>query len=907
MSEAPSRPSPEALLRAAAAEGRGRLRLFLGAAPGVGKTYEMLMSARAARAEGVDIVAAVVETHGRVETAALLDGIELIPRHTIEHRGHALAEMDLDAVLARRPKVALVDELAHSNAPGSRHPKRWQDVMELLGAGIDVWSTLNIQHVESLNDIVARITRIRVRETVPDSIINRADAIEVVDLTPEDLIKRLREGRIYLPKVAERALAHYFSPGNLTALRELALRLTAQRVDEQLLDHMQAHAIAGPWAAGERVLVCVTQGGAGPGLVRYGRRLAERLRASFVALYVETPSVQNTGAAAEGRERVEQTLRLAESLGAETVTRPGRDVAAEILAYAREVNATNIVIGTAGGRRLWPFRRRVVERLIADARDIPVHVIGREVAERPERQARARPAPPPRGWLVAAGAVVLATAVGEGLQVVGGSSSVTMGFLTAILAVASTAGLWPSVAAVIASVLSYNFFFLPPLYTFTIADPRNVVALFFFGIAALVASQLASRLREQTLAARSRARTTEELYGFSRKVAAIASLDDLLWASAYQVASMLHLSVVVLLPEGEGLAVRAGYPPEDVLEEADLAAATLCFRNNKPAGRGADTLPGARRLFIPLATAPGPVGVLGLDAALDAGPDGGPDGAAERSLLGPGQRRLLDALADQIAVAIERIRLAEDVVQAQRHAETERLRSALLTSLSHDLRTPLAAILGAATGLETYGATLPPPERASLLRTIREEAERLSQFVANLLDMTRLAAGAVTARREPVDLDEAVGSALRRAGRTLGQHRVVTDVPAGLPMVDLDPVLFEQVLINLLENASNYTPEGSTITMRARAVADSVELTVEDEGPGIPPDIMPRIFEKFVRAEGADRRRAGTGLGLAICRGFLTAMGATITAANRNDRGDREHGGAVFTLTLPVHAEGASA
>ncbi len=890
MSEA-ARPSPEALLRAAAAEGRGRLRLFLGAAPGVGKTYEMLTSARAARSEDVDIVAAVVETHGRAETAALLDGIETIPRHTVEHRGHKLSEMDLDAVLARRPKVALVDELAHSNAPGSRHPKRWQDVMELLEAGIDVWSTLNIQHVESLNDIVARITRIRVRETVPDSIIDRADAIEVVDLTPEDLIKRLREGRIYLPKVAERALAHYFSPGNLTALRELALRITAQRVDEQLLDHMQAHAIAGPWAAGERVLVCVTPGGAGPGLVRYGRRLAERLRAAFVALYVENPRI-----AADGRERVEQTLRLAESLGAETVTRPGRDVAAEILAYAREINVTHIVIGTAGSRRLWPFRRRVVEQVIAEARDIPVHVIGREAGERPERRGRQRPrpAPAPRGWVIAAGAVALATAVGEGLQAVGGNSSVTMGFLTAILAVASTAGLLPSVAAVIASVLAYNFFFLPPLYTFTIADPRNIVALFFFGLAALVASQLASRLREQTLAARTRARTTEELYGFSRKIAAVASLDDLLWASAYQVASMLRLSVVVLLPEGEGLAVRAGYPPEDVLEEADLAAATLCLRNNKPTGNGSDTLPGARRLFIPLATARGPVGVLGLDAGFET--------PAERQLLGPGQRRLLDALADQIAVAIERISLAEDVIQAQRHAETERLRSALLTSVSHDLRTPLAAILGAATGLEAYGASLPHAERADLLRTIREEAERLGQFVANLLDMTRLEAGAVAARREPVDLGEAVGSALRRAGRMLAGHRVLTDLPPNLKLLDLDPVLFEQVLVNLLDNAAKYTPEGTTIALGARAAGEMVEVTVEDEGPGIPADIMPRIFEKFVRAEGADRRRAGTGLGLAICHGFLTAMGATIRAANRTDRS-----GAMFTLALPVHQAEARA
>jgi two-component system, OmpR family, sensor histidine kinase KdpD len=357
---------------------------------------------------------------------------------------------------------------------------------------------------------------------------------------------------------------------------------------------------------------------------------------------------------------------------------------------------------------------------------------------------------------------------------------------------------------------------------------------------------------------------------------------------------MLRLSVVVLLPEGEGLAVRAGYPPEDVLEEADLAAATLCFRNNKPAGNGSDTLPGARRLFVPLATARGPVGVLGLDAGLEA--------PAERQLLGPGQRRLLDALADQIAVAIERISLAEDVIQAQRHAETERLRSALLTSLSHDLRTPLAAILGAATGLETYGAGLAPEERADLLRTIREEAERLGQFVANLLDMTRLEAGAVTARREPVDLDEAVGSALRRAGRTLAAHRVTTDLPANLPLLDLDPVLFEQVLVNLLDNAANFAPEGTTIVISARAEGEAVELSVEDEGPGIPAGIMPRIFEKFVRAEGADRRRAGTGLGLAICHGFLTSMGASIRAANRSDRS-----GAVFTLTLPVYQAEARA
>ncbi|GAB0114125.1 DUF4118 domain-containing protein [Acidisoma sp. C75] len=885
---AAARPSPELWLRAAAAEGQGRLRIFLGAAPGVGKTYEMLAAARAARAEGSDIVAAVVETHGRRETAALLEGMEIIPRRIVSHRGHDLAEMDLNAVLARRPQIALVDELAHSNVPGARHPKRWQDVMELLEAGIDVWSTLNIQHVESLNDIVARITRIRVRETVPDRVIDRANAIKVVDLTPEDLIKRLREGRIYLPKVAERALAHYFSPGNLTALRELALRLTAERVDDQLRDHMQAHAISGPWAAGERVLVGITPGGAGPGLVRYGRRLAERLHAAFLVLYVETPQI-----GAEGQERVEHTLRLAESLGAESITRPGRDIAAEILAYAREVNATHIVIGTAGGRRRWPWRRRVVERVIEAARDIPVHVIGREVAAsragRSGRAGRPRRRPAPGGWVIAAGAIAAATLACEVLQQVGGNATVSMGYLTAVIAVAATAGPWPSIAAVVASVLADNFFFLPPLYTFTIADPRNIVALLFFGIAALVTSQLAARLREQTLAARSRARTTEELYAFSRKIAAIASLDDLLWASTYQVASMLGRSIVVLLPEGERLAVHAGYPPEDALDEADIAAATLCLRNNRPAGHGSDTLPGARRLFIPLATAHGPLGVLGLDR--------GGEAAGGQGLLTLAQRRLLDALADQIAVAVERIRLADDVVQAQRHAETERLRSALLTSLSHDLRTPLAAILGAATGLETYGPHLPAAERAGLLGTIREEAERLGQFVENLLDMTRLEAGAIAARREPVELDEAIGSALRRAGRLLQRHQIRLALPPGLPALDLDPVLFEQVLLNLLDNAGKYTPPGSLITLSAVARGDWVDLAIEDDGPGIPADILPRIFEKFVRAEGADRKRAGTGLGLAIAQGFLTAMGATIRAANRPGQA-----GAVFTLGLPVRA-----
>ncbi len=590
------RPSPEALLKQATP--RARLKIFLGAAPGVGKTYAMLGAAQARRREGIDVVAAVVETHGRAETAALLDGLEILPRRRLPYKDHALEEMDLDAVLARRPALALVDELAHSNAPGSRHPKRYQDVEELLAAGIDVWTTLNIQHVESLNDVVARITRIRVRETVPDSIIDRADAIELVDLTPDDLMQRLREGKVYLPRTASRALSHYFSAGNLTALRELALRRTAQRVDAQLLDHMQAHAIPGPWAAGERVLVCVTRTGAGEELVRYGRRLAEQLRAPWTALHVETPATLRL--APQDRDRIADAMRLAARLGAETATIPGSNVAADILAYARDNNFAHIVVGHPGPSRLpaW-LRTTLVDRLLADAGDIPVHVIGRDAAPAPRAPA-ARPRLLP--YLGALGAVSVAVLAGIAMREVLAVSSISLVFLTAVLFVATTAGLGPALAASIAAALAYNFFFLPPLYTFTIADPENVVALGFFVAVAVVASRLAGGVRAAALAAAGRARTTEALYAFSGKLAGIVSLDDLLWATAHQVAAMLKLRVVLLLPDGETLSVRAGYPPEDRLEPPDLAAAQWCWQHNREAGRGADTLPGARRLFIPLRT-----------------------------------------------------------------------------------------------------------------------------------------------------------------------------------------------------------------------------------------------------------------------------------------------------------------
>ena len=890
------RPSPEALLAQARQEGRGKLKIFLGAAPGVGKTYEMLQTAHAKCREGVDTVVGIVETHGRKDTEALLAGLEILPRRQTDYNGRVLDEMDLDAILARRPALVLVDELAHTNAPGSRHPKRYLDVEELLDAGIDVYTTLNIQHLESLNDVVAKITRIRVRETVPDSIIDRADDVEVVDLTPEDLIQRLKEGKVYVPAQAERAVRHYFQPGNLTALRELALRRTAQRVDEQMVSYMRAHAISGPWAAGERVLVGVNDDPSCAALVRYARRFADRLRAPWSAIHIETSRTHRLDEAA--RDRIAECQRLAQRLGGEAVTVPAADATQGLIDYARDNNFTHVMIAKSRRSRwseLW--RGSNTHRLIRRAGDIHIHVIAEPQREAgrngrpPEEIGEGVAARPPQDidfhpYIGSLGIVGLALLAGLAMQQWLAVQNISLVFLTAVLASAIAYGLWPSLLACLASVLAYNFFFLPPLYTFTIADPENVVALFFFAVVAVIASNLAARVRDQAVSARQRAKTTEDLYLFSRKLAAVVTLDELLWATAYQIALMLRVRVVLLLPEDETIAVRAGYPPEDLLDEADLAAAKWCWQNNRPAGRDADTLPGTRRLFLPIRTGRGAVGVVGID-----NDEPGP-------LLTPDQRRLLDALSDQTALAIERVNLAEDLDRAKIAAETDRLRSALLTSLSHDLRTPLASILGSATSLDSYGAQLDAATMKELTGTIREEAERLNRFIANLLDMTRLESGAIEPRLSLVDLAELVGSALERAGKILAAHHVRLDIPADLPMLELDPVLFEQVLFNILDNAAKYAPAGSLIRIEARGDARSVQLSVIDEGSGIASDDLERIFDKFYRVHAQDRQRAGTGLGLAICRGFIEAMGGSIIAENRRDRP-----GAIFTLTLPVSTE----
>ena len=886
------RPSPEALLEAARREESraGKLKIFVGAAPGVGKTYEMLQSAHARIKAGADVVVGVVETHGRAETEALLAGLEVLPRKPLIYKEQTLWELDLDALIARRPQIALVDELAHTNAPGSRHPKRYLDVEELLSQGIDVYTAVNIQHIESLNDVVAQITHVRVRETVPDKVFDRADAIELIDLTPDDLIQRLKEGKVYVPKQAERALEHYFSPGNLTALRELALRRTAERVDEQLLTHMQANAIAGPWAAGERILVCLSEDPRAAGLVRYTKRLSDRLHAPWTAISIETRrSLQLTD---EQRDRLANTMRLAEALGAETLTIPGvgRRIADDVIHFAQANNVTQIIIGKS--TRAWWFelmRGSVVHDLVRRAGNISVNVIAGDAqgVTKAAVQTAARPEPfNPRPYLMALLFVAIGLAAASLIQpLFGGIENVDLVFLTAVVSVAARYGLWPSLLASVAASLCYNFFFLPPVYTFTITDPTNIAAFFFFMLIALLVSNVAARVRSQADTAIGRVRTTESLYAFSRKLASTATLDDVLWATAYQTALMLKVRVVLLLTEEGVLTVKAGYPPEDQLDQADLAAANWARDNDRAAGRGSDTLPGAKRLFLPMRTGRGAIGVIGIDDDRT-----GP-------LLTPDQRRLLDALVDQGALAIERVLLVEDMDRVKRTVESDRLRGALLTSISHDLKTPLASVLGAASTIRDLDAGLTDEEKRDLLATVIDESERLNRFIANLLDMTKLESGAIVPNTARHDLSEIVGSALRRANKILIHHKVTLELAADLPMLELDAVLFEQVLFNILDNAAKYAPPDTTISVRAMRDRGQIALQIMDEGSGIPQGELESVFDKFYRAQKGDHVRPGTGLGLAISRGFVEAMHGTITATNRADRS-----GAVLTIRLPIPA-----
>ena len=875
LSSADGRPSPDALLMQAQRQGRGKLKIFLGAAPGVGKTWEMLSSSRKKQRDGVDLVIGVVETHGRRETEALTNGLPRIALRRENYKDRWLTEMDLDAILVRRPQLVLVDELAHSNVEGSRHPKRWQDVEEILAAGIDVYSTLNIQHIESLNGVVEQITGVRVRETVPDSIVERADELEVIDLTPEALMERLREGKVYQGDAAGRALANYFTPSNLTALRELALRRTAESVDEQLQQQRRAQGVQDVWGAGERLLASVNESPAAENLVRRAKRLAERLDAQWTVLYLETARGRSLGESS--RDRVAKTLRLAEQLGAATLTLPcAGSIAEDLLAYAREHNCTQLVIGKSRRTRWFELRHgSVVDELVRGATGITVQVIPETEAAAPAASAAAAEFAPVDAWsyIYALLAVGAATGLGKLIDYWLDVPNLSLVYISAVLATAVRRGLWPSLFAAGVSTLAYNFFFIEPLFTFSIADPANVLALVFFAVIAVITSQLTASQRTHMLSARSQAGITAELLDFSRRLAGLRKLDELLQLSVDNIARLLMAETVLLLPQDGRLSLRASQPMDAQLDPADVAAATWCWEKAQPAGRGADTLPGARRLFVPLLSGGRAVGVIGVRLA------------QEDALLSPPQRRMLDALCDLAAIAVERVRLAKEVDQAKVLAETEKLRSALLTSVSHDLRTPLAGILGSLTSLRAYGEKFSAKERDELLGNALDETERMTRFIGNLLDMTRLGAGALEPKFQECDLREIVASARKRLGRALAQHTLLIGATEGVPLVRLDPVLMEQVLVNLLDNAAKYSPEGSTIEVRAELHKYAITISVLDQGSGIPPEHLTKIFELFHRVQQGDRQRAGIGLGLTVCRGFVEAMGGTLRASNRAEGG----------------------
>lgn len=864
--EDPKRPDPEALLAAANKARRGRLKVFLGMAPGVGKTYEMLRAARRRKAEGVDVLIGVVETHGRRETESLLRGMEVLPRRPIEHRGRVQMEFDIDAALARKPKILLVDEYAHSNAIGSRHPKRWQDVEELLAAGVDVWTTLNVQHLESLVDVVQRITGVRQRETVPDSALSRADDIELVDITPGELRERMAAGKVYVPETARLAADNFFKIENLTALRELALRRAAQTVDDQLVATMREKGVEGPWAAGERILVLVSGDAMAAALVRAGRRLSDMMMdAPWTVAHVERTDRPLAGDGDAARQR--EAYRLAEQLGAATVTLTGRDIVDTVMAYARRHNVTQIVIGQSVESR-WRERlgRSLASALLRAARGVAVHVVT-------EAAPRGEPRPPPpsrpdrwRGYAVGALFVAAATLAAWGLDVAFDRVDLGMIFLAAVLAAGVLHGLRPALAAATVAFFVYNYLFLEPRYSLAIGAPTDFITLLVFWAVALASGGLAGRVRDQALGSQKRAAAVTTLLAASRTLSAATGRDAVAKALAEQVSAAAGGRALVLLPEGDEIAPAHGSPDLVALDAAQMAAARWAWEKGEPAGFGTGTLPQARWTFWPLDGVRARTGVAGV--------------AASAAPPGADHERLVLALLEQGAVALERSQLASEALETETLRRADRFRSALMNSVSHDLRTPLSTVLGASTTLIEYGDKLSQAVRDDLVYSIREEAERLNRYVANLLDMTRIEGGALRLRTDWIDVRDVLNAAGERVSRRLGGRILSRDYPRDLSLVKADASLLEQVVVNVLENAIAYSPPEARIEMAAYEDRGNVVISIEDEGRGIPAAELERVFDKFRRMEEPSDRSHGAGLGLSIAKGFIDALGGRIAAAS---------------------------
>ena len=884
----PERPDPDQLLakvqRHEQQALRGKLRIYFGSSAGVGKTYAMLVAAHKAVTEGRDVVVGVVETHGRAETAALLEGLEMLPRLQIAHRDKELSEFDLDAALARHPQLILIDELAHSNLTGTRHPKRWQDIEEILAAGIDVFSTLNVQHLESLNDVVGGITQVRVWETVPDKVFDGADEVVLVDIPADELLARLKAGKVYMGPQAEHAASHFFRKGNLMALRELALRRTADRVEGDVQAYRVEQSIGSVWKTGNALLTCVGPDAASERVVRAAARLAGELGADWHAIYVETPALQRLDA--QRRERILTTLNLAQQLGATTAVIANAQIAESIIAYARSHNLSKLVIGRDPIRRLWPWQRSSGQKLAMLAPDIDLIEIGR--AESPGESSRAAALPKVQGdgesvdrtrkrarryWLSAAGCVAVTLACVPLAEHFDRSNIVAIFILTVVL-VGVRLGRGPAALAAILSVCAFDFFFVPPKFSFAVSDIQYLLTFFIMLAVGLIAGQLTAGLRFQARVASHREERAGSLYEIARDLSGAVQVEQVVKISDESIQRTFRASAAVLLPDAGGHLIADGGVA------VEIGTAQWAFDNAKQAGFGTDTLPGSDVLYIPLRAPYQARGVLAVKAH------------NRRLLRIPEQRQLLDTFAALIAIALERVHYVGVAQDALLKMESERLRNSLLAALSHDLRTPLTVLVGLA---DSLALTTPKLSTAQLetATAIQDEARRMSTLVSNLLDMARIESGDVTLNLQWQPLEEVVGASLSAVRGILEGHTLAIDVSPDLPLVRFDAVLIERVLVNLLENAAKYTPAGSRISLAAEVAGDRLNVSVSDNGPGLPAGKEEAVFQKFTRGE-RESATPGVGLGLAICRAIVEAHKGKIAATAT--RG----GGATFTFTLPL-------
>jgi two-component system, OmpR family, sensor histidine kinase KdpD len=884
-----SKPDPDELLsriqREEQKEPRGRLKIFLGYAAGVGKTYAMLEAANQRKQEGIDVVVGYVETHGRVETEAKLSGLEVLPRKQISYRGITLTELDVDMVLMRRPQLVLVDELAHTNPPGSRHPKRYHDVEELLAAGIDVYTTLNIQHLESLNDVIAQITGVIVRETIPDSVLDQVTEIELTDLPPDELRNRLQEGKVYIPEQAAQAIQNFFRKGNLTALRELTMRLAAKRVDDQMREYMKTKAIPGPWPAAERLLVGVSSHHLAERLVRSTYRLADELNTEWLAVYVETPG--HSRLSPEQQDRVARTLLLAEELGGHSLTLPGRSVSEALLQYAQENNVTKIILGKPLRPR-WkeiPFGT-IVDQLVRMSGNIDIYIISVPGESEPVRREVAwQPHRPWSHYLWAIFLVLAATGIGALFKRGISPTNMVMVYLLAVVVAAVYLGRGPSILVSILGVLAFDFTFTKPYYTFAVEDTEHILTFIGLLCVGLVISRLTARVRDQADASQRRETETSMLYTLSRELSIAEGLEAITQAVTGIVSQTFGRDVVLLLPDSRGKETLKiiSKSSDFTLDENEFAVATWSFKHGQIAGRESDTFAASIGRFIPLKTPRRVVGVLGVKPK------------EEGHQMTPDQRRLLETFSSQAALAIERAQLAEQAQEAQLFQITERLQTALLNSISHDLRTPLVSITGALSSLSDGGVAMDPQIHKILVETARHEADRMNRLVGNLLNMTRLEAGAMRVTKRPGDIQDAIGTALENFDESLHQRKIIVKVDENLSMVPMDFVLVVQVLVNLIDNALKYSCLGAPVEIHAYQAKGKILVSVNNRGIEIPTEDLERIFEKFYRVERPEKI-SGIGLGLSICQGIIEAHGGRIWAENRTG------GGTTIIFSLPLNS-----